>query len=151
MISELRAQRMSSGEPGKERKRSSCSPKTTSKWRTPAPTWHLWLLTSHWPCPVPCVLIAPQPRLRHLFPFLSVSDLGLGHFLPHFTHTGASSSQDPSPAGYRDKWWQLFSSQGIRKLFFPNRILFCSQDSNSSSLRGVCTWYGQWCCAGNYF
>ena len=50
MISEPRAQRMSSGEPGKERKRPPCSPKTTSKWRT----WHLWLLTSHWPrqCPV---------------------------------------------------------------------------------------------------
>ena len=49
--------------------------------------------------PVPCVLRAPQPRLRHLFPFLSVSDLGLGHFLPHFAHTGAGSSQDPSQLG----------------------------------------------------
>ena len=87
----------------------------------------------------------------HLFPILSVSDLGLGHLLHYFTHTGAGSSQDPSPAGYRDKRWQLFSSQCIRKLFFPNRILFCSQDSNSSSLRGVCVWYGQWCCAGNCF
>ena len=51
-------QRMSNGKLGKER-RGVSFPLVglfthPSSQETPSPTWHLWLLTPHCPCPVPC-------------------------------------------------------------------------------------------------
>lgn len=90
---------------------------------------------------MPCGAAVPQPRLGHLPLFLSVSDLGLGHFPPHFTLTAHSIRTH----------WGSKTCDGITFLRLLEStsfqtVVFCSPDKPLGLGAGFCLWYGQWLC-----
>lgn len=116
----------------------------TSQWSTPAPTWHLWLLTPYWPCPM--LGSAGSSRLGHSV-FVCVWPWPGPFSTPLPPHWFWQLTGSPPSWGARYVMASL-SSQFIRKHFFPNS--FYSKDNNAGSMQ-VCVCCVVSGCVGNHF